>query len=105
MEITYSEHGVKGDTSSTTATKPAIVETGLKNYLTNYMGVWGNYDDVFSDVALIFAPWATYEKVYNGVLMERPIPFIYMIPSTILFSFPIWFGMSIPFINFKKSKG
>ena len=82
-----------------------FVEMGLKSYLTNYMGVWGNYDDVFSDVALIFAPWATYEKVYNGVLMERPIPFIYMIPSTILFSFPIWFGMSIPFINFKKSKG
>lgn len=82
-----------------------FVETGLKNYLENYMGVWGNDDDVFSNVALIFAPWATYEKVFNGVLMERPIPFVYMLPSTILFAFPIWFSMSIPFIKFKKNKG
>ncbi len=81
-----------------------FVETGLKNYLENYMGVWGNDDDVFSDVALIFAPWATYEKVYEGVLTQRPIPFIYMLPSTILFAFPIWFLMSIPFIKFGKNK-
>ena len=28
MEVTYAEPGVKGDTSSSTATKPATIETG-----------------------------------------------------------------------------
>ncbi len=68
------------------------------------MGVWGNDDDVFSSVALIFAPWATYETTFNGVITERPIPFLYMIPVFTLLSFPIWSIMSIPFINFKKNK-
>ena len=81
-----------------------FVETGLKDYLENYMGVWGNDDDVFSDVALIFAPWATYIKVVDGVSVEAPIPFLYMIPSAVIFAFPIWFAMSTPFINFKKNK-
>lgn len=30
MEVKYSEPGVKGDTSSSTATKPAVLETGLE---------------------------------------------------------------------------
>jgi hypothetical protein len=81
-----------------------FVETQLKDYLENYMGVWGNDDDVFSSVALIFAPWATYETTFNGVITERPIPFLYMIPVFTLLSFPIWSIMSIPFINFKKNK-
>lgn len=79
-----------------------FVETGLKDYLENYMGVWGNDDDVFSSVALIFAPWATYETTFNGVLTQRPIPFLYMIPVFTLLSFPIWITMSIPFIKFRK---
>ena len=29
MEVTYAEPGVKGDTSSSTATKPATIETGI----------------------------------------------------------------------------
>ena len=81
-----------------------FVETELKDYLENYMGVWGNDDDVYSDVALIFAPWATYEKVIDGIMVTRPIPFIYMLPSLFLFGTPIWFGMSIPFIKLKKNK-
>ena len=81
-----------------------LVETQLKDYLENYMGVWGNDDDVFSSVALIFAPWATYETTFNGVLTQRPIPFLYMLPVTILLAFPIWFSMSIPFIKFRKNK-
>ena len=81
-----------------------FVETGLKDYLENYMGVWGNDDDVYSNLALIFAPWATYETVYNGVVTQRPIPFLYMIPIFTVLSFPIWFSMSIPFINFRKNK-
>lgn len=81
-----------------------FVETGLKDYLENYMGVWGNDDDVYSSIALLFAPWATYETMHNGVLSQRPIPFVYMLPVTIIFIFPVWFSMSTPFIKFKRNK-
>lgn len=81
-----------------------FVETGLKDYLENYMGVWGNDDDVYSNVALIVAPWATYETMYNGVLTERPIPFLYILPIFSMLAFPIWYAMSTPFIKFKKNK-
>lgn len=77
-----------------------FVETGLRYHLANYMGIWGNGEDIF-ELFEIAAPWLTYEKEINGVLTEVPIPFIYMIPGAFLVYMPVWILMSLPFINIK----
>ena len=78
-----------------------FVEVGLRNYLPNYMGIWGSGNDVY----VLFesaAPWITYHKEINGVLVERPIPFVYIIPGAFLFYMSLWSIMSLPFINIKE---
>jgi len=78
-----------------------FVETGLRNYLVNYMGIWGRGGDVF-ELFEIIAPWLTYEKEVNGIISEYPIPFIYIIPGAFLVYMPTWVLMSLPFINLKE---
>lgn len=78
-----------------------FVETGLRTHLANYMGIWGNGDDVF-ELFEVVAPWLTYEKEVAGVLTEVPIPFIYIIPGAFLFYMSLWSLMSLPFINLKE---
>ncbi len=78
-----------------------FVETGLRSYLANYMGIWGRGDDVF-ELFELAAPWLTYQKEINGVLTEVPIPFIYIIPGAFIVYMPTWIIMSLPFVSIKE---
>lgn len=78
-----------------------FVEVGLRDNLANYMGLWGNRNDVF-ELFEIAAPWLTYEKEIFGVVKEVPIPFIYIIPGAFIVYMSLWTIMSLPFINLKE---
>ncbi len=80
-----------------------FVEVGLRNNLANYMGIWGLGGDIF-ELFEIVAPWLTYEKEIQGVLVEVPIPFFYIIPGAFLVYMSTWVLMSIPFIDFRRNK-
>lgn len=78
-----------------------FVEVGLRENLANYMGIWGNGNDVYVLFESV-APWITYQKDINGIIVERPIPFVYIIPGAFLFYMTLWSLMSLPFINIKE---
>ena len=78
-----------------------FVEVGLRNSYTNYMGIWGHKDSIYS-YALIVAPWLTYSKEVGGELVKTAIPFFYIIPAAFIVLMPTWILMSIPFM--KKDK-
>ena len=78
-----------------------FVETGLRHFLANYMGIWGKGGDIF-ELFELAAPWLTYEKEVYGVVKEYPIPFIYIIPGAFIVYMPLWSIMSLPFINLKE---
>lgn len=80
-----------------------FVEVGLRTYLVNFMGIWGNGNDVFNYFELA-APWLTYHKLIGGVLVEVPIPFFYIIPGAFIVYMSTWVLMSLPFINFKRGR-
>ena len=80
-----------------------FVEVGLRNFLINYMGIWGHSGTIYS-YALIVAPWLTYDKVVAGEIVKTAIPFFYIIPAAFIVLMPTWVVMSIPFTNFKKWK-
>ena len=80
-----------------------FVEVGLRHSYTNYMGIWGQEGTVYS-YALVFAPWLTYEKLVAGEIVEKAIPFFYIIPAAFIILMPTWVLMSFPFLNFNKIK-
>ena len=80
-----------------------FVEVGLRTTYTNYMGIWG-HDGTIYIKALIVAPWLTYETIVNGAVVEKAIPFFYIIPAAFIVLIPTWIVMSIPFIKQNKKE-
>lgn len=80
-----------------------MYEMHLVGSLINYMGLWGNDVSIYN-YAEIIAPFLRYDVVVDGGIVSKPIPFIYMIPTMILFYGPIWVLMSVPFLKRKKVK-
>lgn len=78
-----------------------FVEVGLRNYYINYMGIWGHEGTIYIN-ALLVAPWLTYDAVVNGEVVEKAIPFFYIIPGAFLVFVPTWIVMSIPFLKLTK---
>lgn len=76
-------------------------EVGLTNTHVNFMGLWGNTDGIYR-VAEKFAPFLRYDVLVDDVLVSKPIPFFYMLPSLIVVYVPVWVLMALPFIKRKK---
>ncbi len=79
-----------------------FVEVGLRHYLINYMGIWGQEGTIYS-YALLVAPWLTYDKYVAGEIVKTAIPFFYIIPAALLVLMPTWVIMSIPFLKSSKT--
>ena len=80
-----------------------FVETGLRTTLVNYMGLWGNDVSVYN-YAEKLAPFFRYDSIVDGVVVNKPIPFLYMLPSLLFVYVPLWILMTIPFSKKIKVK-
>lgn len=78
-----------------------FLQVGYTTELMNYMGLWGNTDSVYR-YSEILAPFLRYDVIIDGVTENRPIPYLYMIPTLIVVYVPIWVLMTWPFSKIKK---